>query len=914
MNKKLRGGAHLARLFPVAVLGVLAVPASAQDADATESGSTSAAELEEVVVIGGRQRSVNTDVVQARIEEEVVADFLGIEQIGRVGDSTVSAALRRLPGVTLVQGKYIYVRGLGERYSSTTLNGAYVPSPDLTRNVLPLDIFPTVILDSLAVSKGFAPDLPASFGGGGVDIRTTALPEDPFIQLQIGSGFNTDSSGSGLSYPGGDDDFLGTDDGTRALSDDLLAGIYRFKGDLSPASILSVLNYDGSSHTIEEAEQVNRELATYLNRDIDISDKSLSPDVNLSASGGNTWYFGSGQEWGFGLLGLVDYGNQWRNRNRSQHGATAATKDIVVSDTERTVHQVDLTTALTTGIKWFEDHRVEAMYLYLRNTEDEAAISLSNNTNTTPDSGLRLRNYLTRFEERELTVQQLRGEHVLGPESLDVLGNWVNLNALEGLKVTWYVSDSKAQTDIPNETSVSAIDTIDQATGDVTTTIRATSSAGDFRFTDLVDELDSTGWELELPIDFTDLSGIKLGVGQDTYQKGRRYLQTQFGLGTTAGGTEAIRTGMPSVVFSDANLMESDYGFLINLGGLGTESYLAAERVTATFAKFDLKLWETWRIFAGARYEDFSQLSIPVNQYDFTPGKLPVDPEDLPDYVTSSDDVYPAVALTYMRPGFWGEEFQLRFNYSETATRADLREVADAVYIDPLTEIRIQGNPDLVPSELSNYDIRAEWFFENRDSLAVTLFYKDISNPIETVEGAGSEDNVLLSFINAESAEVQGIEFEGLMSLGRLSGLLGSWTDSFFVAGNVTLSDSEITIGAGSGFNATNNTRPLSQSSEYSVNLQLGYDSLNGQHSASLAFNTFGERVFYAGRGGAPDAYEQPFESLDLTYSWFPTEIFTLRFRAQNILNDKQEIERGGITTLTQEIGTSYSLTARLRF
>ena len=912
MNNKLRGAVRSATFLSAAALGAFAANVAAQETETPESSAPTGETIEEVVATG-RQRSVATDVVQERIEQEVVADFLGIDQISRVGDSTVSAALRRLPGVTLVQGKFIYVRGLGERYSSTTLNGAYVPSPDLTRNVIPLDLFPTSILDSLAVSKGFSPDLPAAFGGGSVDIRTSGIPEAPFLQFEIGSGIHSDSSGSGLGYPGGHD--FGADDGSRAFSSELAAQLARFQGNLSPANILETLNQDGNPHTIEEANLINRQIATNLNRNVDLRNESISPDLKLSGSGGNTWYFGDGDAWGLGVLGLVDYGTETRNKDRSERGATAQTKDIVVSNTQRTVDQIDLTTALTTGIKWYEDHAIEALYLFLRNTEDEASIRISNNTNVQPGSGLQLRNLSTRFEQRELTVQQFRGEHQLGYDTLKLLEDRIDLSMVEDLRFSWYYSDSEANTAIPNETAITAQDVVDVATGEVlSTTIRPTSSAGDFRFTDLIDDVRSSGWELELPWQLGERTELSVAVGQDSYSKARRYLQTQLGLGTTTGGTEGVRTGPPSQVFADANILDPDNGYFLNLGGLGTESYLASERVDATFGKFDVTWDERWRVSGGARFEAYKQLSLPIDQYDFSGNKVPLSPQQIANAVSSSDEYYPALAVTYMAQDFWAEDFQLRFNYSQTATRPDLREVADSVFIDPLTEIRLQGNPNLLPSELNNFDLRAEWFFMSGDSFSATLFYKDIDQPIETVEGAGSEDNVLLTFINAESAEVLGVELETYVSLGHLQDMLGDWTDAFFFSGNLTLADSEITIGQGSGFNATNNTRPLTQSSDYALNLQLGFDSFDAMHSASLAFNTFGERVFFAGRGGAPDAYEQPFNSVDFTYSWYPTDLLTIKLKAQNLLDEKAEIERGGIITRTQNVGTAVGLSAKLKF
>ena len=137
-------------------------------------------------------------MLQERIELSVVADVVGAEQISRVGDSTVSLALRRLPAVTVVDGQYIYIRGLGERYSSTTLNGAQVPSPDLTRNVIPLDLFPAAIVETLKIQKGYSPDKPAAFGGGNVDVRTRSLPDRFVADIEVGTGWNSDSTGVAL--------------------------------------------------------------------------------------------------------------------------------------------------------------------------------------------------------------------------------------------------------------------------------------------------------------------------------------------------------------------------------------------------------------------------------------------------------------------------------------------------------------------------------------------------------------------------------------------------------------------------------------------------------------------------------------------------------------------------------------------
>ena len=144
----------------------------------------------EEVVVTGRFISSSQQLVNERMNDAFATDLLGADTISRLGDSTVAAALRRVPGLTLVQDKFVYIRGLGERYSSTTLNGAYIPSVDLTRNVIPLNVFPTSVVESLRVQKSYSPELSANFGGGAVDIRTKGIPDGFVLRFEAGIGFN----------------------------------------------------------------------------------------------------------------------------------------------------------------------------------------------------------------------------------------------------------------------------------------------------------------------------------------------------------------------------------------------------------------------------------------------------------------------------------------------------------------------------------------------------------------------------------------------------------------------------------------------------------------------------------------------------------------------------------------------------
>jgi TonB-dependent receptor len=880
-----------------------------------EESTAAEGEIGEVVVTS-RQRTAAEEVADERLAQEVPVDIVGAAQISRVGDSTVSLALRRLPGVTLVGDQFIYIRGLGERYSSTTLNGASVPSPDLTRNVIPLDLFPAEIVESLSVQKGYSPDKPAAFGGGNVDIRTRTIPEELTAYAQVGTGWNSDSSDDGLSYRGGGADRWGRDDGTRAVPGQITDAIQEYQGRLGVQDIYQALIRQGGIRTVAEAEAINRGLITSLNRQLEPTERSLDPDLSVEAGLGTSFDVTEGSLWKAGFLVLGDYGNQWRNRERVNRSVTDPEGDA--DFTQRTTQQVNLTGSAAIGVDFAEEQTVGASFIYLRNTEDEASITTGTNQNFRRENGDQLRNYRVRYEERDLKVYQLRGRHELGEEtlrSLESLGPSEIVQGLQGLTFEWYWSRAEAGTDLPSEVTYSAQDQIDPQTGAlIRTFIRPSATSAEYRFSELDDDVRSRGFSLGMPLTFGPVQVLVSGGG-DYYQKARSYLQNQLNFGSTTASTSGVLQGTPDSVFTDANVLDPRNGFALSIGGIGTESYLAGETIGAGWGKFDLKWGESWRVSGGARHEDFQRVVVPVNplEFDADRGKIVLPPgSGVESLARQQDDWYPALAVTYIKPGFWADDFQLRFGFSQTTARPDLREVSSATYIDPLTEARVRGNPDLINADLTNFDIRAEWFFAGGDNFTTSLFYKDIQDPIETVEGAGSDDNVSLGFINAESAEVYGIEFEWLKSLGFVSG--NTWSDPFFVSGNLTLSDSTLTIGEAAGLNLTNNERRLSQHSPVIANVQLGYDAPSGKHSASLVYAYFGERVFFAGRGGADDAVEQPFNSVDVVWSWYPIEPLTVKFRAQNILDEKTVIEQGGVDVLEQTIGRTYKFDVTYRF
>ena len=860
-----------------------------------------AQEAMEEVVVQARLLSAAESLLSERMEADAVTDVIGADFIDRVGDSTVAGALRRISGISLVGDKFVYVRGLGERYSSTSLNGATVPSPDLTRNVLPLDIFPTSIVSALAVQKSYSVDRPASFGGGSVDIRTKGVPDQFTFSLEVSGGYNTELDGGVLSYQGGDDDNIGTDDGTRALSANIVSSVFRFGGSLDAQNILNTLRKEGdTTATFADAQAINRDLATELNRNISIDEESDDPDWGVKGSIGNNFLLND--EWEVGFLLGGSYATFWRKTETLARNFRFPEERF--EREEESTESVNITGNLNLGARYTDDHEISTTTLYIRNTDDEVAVIDFFNENRELSDGLGFRDERIKYEEREMIVNQVKGSHQLGRATREILP-WLDFDFIpEDLQYDWYYSDARAFTDIPNELNVSSETVTDRVSGAVmSSSVIIDSAAADYRFTDLDDEVENHAGKFTWPID-TATSSITLSAGWEYTEKVRTYEQSQFSLGALSVESPSVLEGPLGEVFSDEHILNTDNNFLMDVTGTNNQSYIAVTMTDAIFGSVDWSWNDTWRFTAGVRWEDYRQVALDWNIFSnsISNPQVSMDPDVLVDGVFTKDDYYPSLALVYMTE-WWAEVFQVRFGFSETVVRPDLREITDASYIDARTGFLTKGDPSVTPAEMTNYDVRAEWYFSDGDNLSVGLFYKDIDNPIEFFESAASDTNRSREIINAESGEVYDMEIDWLKSMGTF----GDFWQQFFVQGNLTLQDSELE--AGSAADApTNPTRELAGASDYVANIQVGFDSQNTKHSATLSYNVFGERLFIAGRRGSPDHFEQPFHSVDLTYSWYPSDSMILQLKARNLLDESVEIEQDGVTTFEEDPGIGVAL------
>lgn len=855
---------------------LVSLNAVAQD---NQTQPATAEEDVERISVSGRLMSSAASAAAERREQPYVAELLGMEQISRAGDSNAATALRRVTGLTLVKDKFIYVRGLGERYSSTLLNGAQVPSPDPTRNVIPLDMFPAGIIESLVVQKAYSPELPAAFGGGNVNIRTTAIPLQTTFNASVGTGYNSLNSDDGFSYKGGSDDWRGKDNGLRGISPALSAAQAQY-GTLTPVNIAEALGGINATN-LAQAETLVRELGTAFNRDIDVKPTSVKPDFDGSVSFGSR--FDLAKNVVFGVMSGVSYDRATQNIEEQERYYSVSGDNLLplnrYDDIKGTEHQVKLSGMLNFGLELGVDHRLETATIYLRDTKDEIKIKNGDSIETINEANRSNTDTSILYEERSMLSNQLRGRH--------------NFPYLMDLALDWQYTDAKARRYAPGEVEYRRLNET-QADGSVFSFLRRNQNAVNYSFGDMKDNTENFSWNAKLPLTLGKAE-MTFSGGYSYFERSRNAQTDRFNFDTVGYSLQQL-SGSFSEIFSDDTILNPDNRFKISNVTTQADDYLAAQMIDAGYGALELNYDYKFRLNLGVRYEDFKQISLPIGADGDISGNLT-------DSVLLEDGFYPALSLTW----FINDDLQARFGYSKTVVRPDLREVTPVLYVDPLTDFKVTGFAGLKSTDINSADVRLEWYFDT-SNYSIGLFYKDLDNPIEAIELSGSDGNLLMSFRNAQSGEVYGAEAEFLQQLDMFGGDAGQWLNNFFVAGNLTVSESEITIQPFPGADLTNLKRGLSGHSKYVANLQLGFDSDNNQHNATLTYNVFGKRIAFAGVNDKDDAFEQPFNSLDFTYSYTPTESMTVKLGLKNLLDEDVEILQQGEILQKRVEGQSYSL------
>ncbi len=787
-----------------------------------------------------------------------VVDVVGAEQMSRAGDSDAASALKRVTGLTIVGGRYIYVRGMGERYASTLLNGAALPSPEPERRVVPLDLFPTGVLGAVVVQKTWSPDLPAEFGGGAVLLRTRRVPEEAFFEASVSTGFRPGTTFTeGLTYPGGDLDWLGVDDGTRALPADVAAASKA--GGIFPQSRFDTTKGLSPAELERLGEQMPNVWAARR--------RIAPPPLGLSVAAGDRWRLGGGAT--LGVLGSLAYDQGW---DRTEVERTAFVVGARGLEPRNTGVAEDLTRSvagsgmLEVALDLGDRHRLASTTLLLRSTEDATTVYSGRAVTDAVDVEItRLR-----WVERQLIDQQLRGEHAL---------------PLADLQLRWHYAFARADRDEPDRRT-HRFDVLDDGTRRL-----SQKPEGNRRFfSDLDDTTHDVAASLRLPLFDGDADRGPLEVPDTFVEVGARATLRERRVETFR--FRFLQVGMPDrglpieQAFAPAHI-GPDYQFVDNTQP--SDNYSAEQQILAGYALTRWALPLDLRLMAGARVERAAQSVLTFS---------PFDPNAEVEAELEDTDVLPAGGLTWQAT----ESMLVRAGYGRSVSRPEFRELSPARFDDVTGGASVVGNPELERATIDHFDLRWEWYRGPRESVSVAGFYKRFDRPIETRIVPGPDR--LVSFGNADGGHNMGVEVEARQGLGFAADALRD----VYLAGNVALVRSRVELDPDDDSVATSDTRALEGQSPYALNLQLGWEELDAGHHATLLYNVAGPRIVEVGVAGAPDVFEAPRHQLDLVGQIGLGHGLALKLKAKNLLDLEIERTQGAGVTQRYRAGRSFSV------
>ncbi|HNP95740.1 MAG TPA: TonB-dependent receptor [Cyclobacteriaceae bacterium] len=813
--------------------------------------STDVQQLEEIVVTAQVIKDSESALMTVRRKSPNVMDGISAQSFRKIGDSNAASAIQRVPGVSVQGGKYVFVRGLGDRYSKSTLNNIDIPGLDPDRNSIQIDIFPTNIIDNMVVTKSFTADKLADFTGGVVDIETKDFPEQKQWVFSSNLGYNPSMhfKSDYITYEGGNTDFLGFDDGSRDL----------------PISRETVIPSPVTRDP--QLEQLTRS----LNPTLSAMRKNSFMDYSLGISGGDQKRFTS---FTLGYNLALNYQNTTTYYENAQLGAYAKSTnpdnlDLIpdrVQSGPLGSNQV-LASALAGLALKTDKSKFKVNFIRLQNGESRASTYTRNTfifgSNTIESTNLD-------YNESSITNLLLSGDHRIGSQSKFEI-NW-------RLSPTWSRIDDKDVRQTPYRVE-GGVYTIEP------------SEAGDpIRIWRFLDETNYVGkLDLTQAYEFRGIEAkVKFGASE-TYKQ-RNFSIDQFRLGLR-GASNFTLTGSPDELMSDDLLWNPTEGIGTFIRGNFevSNTFEASQNIFGAYVSNEMNVSEKVKTILGLRAEQFDHRYTGQNQA-YASGDVVNGIKYDNDNLLSSLNFFPSANVIYS----FNSSMNLRLGFSRTIARPSFKEKSIAQIFDPITDRTFIGNIDLVETNISNFDLRWELFQERGQNISVSLFYKDFTNPIEQVSFAADPRSIQPRNVN--DANVYGIELEARKSLTFISPSLKNFTVSTnvsFIESEVQMSDEEFT--GRMSFVRTGETidrkRQLQGQSPYLINAGLQFDNQNGWEAA-LTYNVQGERLSIVGINASSDVFDQPFNSLNVnvnrTLGGADGKI-RLGIGAENILNDKIE-------------------------
>ncbi|MGD8339619.1 MAG: TonB-dependent receptor [Gammaproteobacteria bacterium] len=803
--------------------------------------ASSAGPMEEVIVVGSALVGGQQDAERFSVE---IVDALDYEQIARFGDSDIAASVLRIPAVTLQDDKFVFVRGLGGRYISTSLNGAAMPSTDPSKRTVPLDIFPSSMVEQLDVSKSFIASMSGESTGGEIAIETRTFPNESDGKFSIAIGYRNGLTGSDvLTDPlSGDIDWLGIDDGARNRPPVALGVSHA----LDAQSAYTTDDLYGP----DVRQELGRLGGEAIQNGFDPVRESASPDVAMSVSYGDLYQIDN-IDADFGFFVAASLKNDWKQKDEGIRRTYIGAGDELTTLDDFTFvehsNDIDMHGLLALGLNRGRSSYEANTILTRSTTQSVRREEGIDGDELNPSVRVSLE-----WEERQYLSQQFSGSHILGERD-----QW---------SVDWQGTASRADRYAPDRRDA-RFDVLD---GDGIFDLRSGNLVR--RYDELADQNFDISTDVQhVFVDSRSQAAFSFGMHAIDRQRDSDSDSYGFQGGLIGVETDAPNLDVNDVINDDTITGDPSTGFTFQDKTQPSDSYEADMTLNSVYASYDALFADKFQIVLGVRYEDFEQIT---DTFSPQGAQLPVR-STLADAST-----LPSLTFNWLGAG----DSQIRFSASETVARPDFKETSNATFFDREFNFRVRGNPLLRVSNVRNYDVRWERYFSGQESLSVALFHKDMDNPIErVVQPASGTAGNSRTFQNAEAATVSGLEID----VRKDFSLNESFTKSLYFAANASVIDSEVTLVGGE-------TRALQGAPDYSFNLILGYDDISNGQELTLLFNQSGDTIVDVGISGQPDIIETPRLVVDLNYRYYINDSLTLRIKVEDLLNSDVEFTQGG--------------------
>ncbi len=802
--------------------------------------------LDEVVLTSSTAKRTESALLTFQKKSAKLLDAISSEVMSRTGDGTVAAAIKRVTGVSVEGGKYVFVRGLGDRYTKTTLNGMTIPGLDPDRNTVQMDLFPTSLVDNIVVYKSFTPDLSGDFTGGLVDISTKDFPAQEHFTINMGYGYTSGMNFNSdfVLYNKGKMDWLGFAGKERQLhfnantnipdesaNDprlyELSKGFNKELGVKRGAS--SFLN---QKYSLSFGNQFNKENATY------------GVNVALNYSNANKFY----QD--------VYRGTFYKDtdKNKLNLDKREVTRGVIGQNEV-------LWSALVAGALKFEKHKYSLSFIHSQNGVGKAADYIANNFDSTNAT---LYKDAIEYSQKSVSNILLKGKHNLKDNKYEV---------------AWRLAPTYSNILEPDVKSTRLSYDVDTNTYD----LQLGDGSGIDRYFRELNEFNLAG-KIDVTYKFDQWSGesSKLKFGLSNTYKYRDYTILLYQFNRTSGFNNF--TEDPNTILVEENLWTAtnQAGMYVSGNRDLNNEYEANTNIGAVYAMNELPINEKLKAIYGVRLESAK------TNYKGHYNNLPID-----SLVHDELAFLPSLNLVYKLK----DDMNLRASYTQTVARPSFKEKSNAHIDDPISQTVFIGNIGLEETHIKNIDFRWESFFGKNEMISLSGFYKHFTNPIELVPFQLSPNNIQPRNVN--SAVVYGAEIELRKTLAKEANRLsidvgGNFT---YILSQVDTKNVVVDVNGKTEYelrqeNArigedVNQIRSMQGQAPFIVNTYLNIGHKSG-FDANISYNVQGQKLAIVGSGIVPDVFEDSFHSLNLktTYAFGEDKHMKVSFSAKNILSD----------------------------